>query len=145
MSLDHFQRAVADLVASPQACVQLDHDHELLDGYDLTGRERLRLVAMANHGGMSHNCTLYRANRLTPIARCLPRTCLALGEHLRDTFDGFLDELGEASEFDLQFRVEAERFARFVRSRRGVDERVGSCLDIDLAELTEEFSPEPSH
>jgi hypothetical protein len=143
MSLQQFQRAFADLVASPNLCVRLPSAPEMLDVYDLTERERVRLLAMASHRGMSHNCTLYRANRLTPIARCLPRTCLSLGGRLRDLFDAYLAE--SSDEFDLQFRVEAERFGRYLHASLSNDDPVAACLEVELAQLAEEFASSALH
>ena len=146
MSLEQFQRAFADLAASPPFCVAVRSNPELLDEYALTGRERERLEAMAAHPGMSHNCTLYRANRLTPIARCLPATCLHLGPRLRAEFDSFLAASGA---FDLQFRGEAERFARYLIARidSGAldDTELRHCLDRELRELAEDFDPLVQH
>jgi hypothetical protein len=147
MSLEQFQRAFADLVASPPFCLAVRSSPELLDEYTLTARERERLQAMASHPGMSHNCTLYRANRLTPIARCLPATCLHLGPHLRAEFDNFLATSPHA--FDLQFRGEAERFARYLGARldRGAieDPELRRCLDREVLELAEDFDPLMQH
>jgi hypothetical protein len=147
MSLEHFQRAVADLVASPELCLDVQRSSEVLDAYDLNEREHVRLEAMASHPGMSHNCTLYRANRLTPIARCLPATCLQLGARLRDEFDGYL--AASSDQFDLQFLTEAERFGRYLAARldlqRPQDVALHRCLETELAELTEDFSAPVRH
>jgi hypothetical protein len=147
MSLEQFQRAFAELVASPPLCLAVQSGPELLDEYTLTSRERERLHAMASHPGMSHNCTLYRANRLTPIARCLPATCLHLGPRLRAEFDNFLATSSDA--FDLQFRGEAERFARYLNARLAggaiEDPELRRCLDRELLELAEDFDPLVQH
>lgn len=147
MSLEQFQRAFADLVASPPFCLAVRGMPELLEGYTLTTRERERLQAMASHPGMSHNCTLYRANRLTPIARCLPATCLHLGPRLRAEFDNFLATSSTA--FDLQFRGEAERFGRYLIARLECgaleDRELRRCLDRELLELAEDFDPLVQH
>ena len=146
MSLEQFQRAFADLVASPPFCLAVQSSPELLDDYTLTWRERERLQAMASHPGMSHNCTLYRANRLTPIARCLPATCLHLGPRLRAEFDNFL---ATSDAFDLQFRGEAERFGRYLGARLACgaieDPELRRCLDRELLELAEDFDPLMQH
>jgi hypothetical protein len=82
--------------------------------YDLDDRERRRLLAMVGHEGMSHYCTLYRANRLTPIGRGLPRTCALLGERLAREVDRFWES---APDGEIQFRLEAERFALHLAGR----------------------------
>ena len=147
MSLEQFQRAFADLAASPPLCLAVRSNAELLDGYNLTARERERLHAMASHPGMSHNCTLYRANRLTPIARCLPATCLHLGPRLRAEFDNFLKTSSVA--FDFQFRGEAERFGRYLSARLDCgaleDPELRRCLDRELLELADDFDPLVQH
>lgn len=111
MSLDQFQRALADIVASPQRCLALRQDSSLLDAYDLEPRERQRLLAMVRHEGMSHNCTLYRANRLTPLVRSLPRTCELLGDQLAEVLEQFWVDRPDA---EVQFKLEAERFSQYI-------------------------------
>jgi hypothetical protein len=63
---------------------------------------------------MSHHCTLYRANRLTAIARSLPQTCEQLGASLNAELEAFWESSVEA---ELQFKREAERFARWLLRR----------------------------
>jgi hypothetical protein len=132
MSLEAFQRIVADLVASPLRCIELRQDASLLDGHELSARERRRVLAMVQHAGMSHNCTLYRANRLTPIARSLPGTCVRLGARLVHELEAFW---AAALDSELQFKREAERFAQFLLPRL----RAGSASDALIADelLTE--------
>lgn len=140
MSLEQFQRAFADAVASPTRCIEWRRDGSALDAYDLEPRERRRLLAIVGHEGMSHNCTLYRANRLTPLARSLPRTCDLLGDRLRDELERFWEQ--EPST-EIQFKVEAERFGLYVfeRTRCGalVDDTLVTVLGEELAELDTRF------
>jgi hypothetical protein len=89
-------------------------DASLLDSYQLDDRERRRLLAMVSHQGMSHNCTLYRANRLTPIGRGLPITCELLGERLSLELERFWTDQPDA---EIQFRLEAQRFAVYLLRR----------------------------
>src|SRR5258708_39790890 len=64
-----FAQALADLVASPPLCREVRaHPSRLSECYELTDLELRRLVDMANQRGMVCNCTLYRANRLAPLA-----------------------------------------------------------------------------
>jgi hypothetical protein len=124
MSLEAFQRAFAEMVASPRRCIELRSAEAWLDGFDLDDRERRRLVAMARHPGMSHNCTLYRSNRLTAEL-----------------------EAFWASEPDseLQFKREAQRFASFLlkRLRDGAltDPSVADELEAELQTLEQRFAP----
>lgn len=130
MSYEVFQRAVADFVAAPLKCVQLRDGALRLDAYDLTRREHDRLLAMVRHIGMSQNCTLYRANRLTPLARSLPKTCIALGRHLLAELEFFW---ASAPQAELQFKHESERFGRFLLARLGSGE-LGDVISRELVE-----------
>jgi hypothetical protein len=142
VSLLGFQRALADMVASPRlARAVLGGDPDALEPYELTDRERGRLRAVAAQPGMSVNCTLYRANRLTPVALLLPYTCFALGERMK----GLAERFWEDSRTDLQFRSETERFAAFLRGlvRSGeLDEPLlEEILDFELASNELRFAP----
>lgn len=125
MSLPEFQRALTDLIASPERCrAALADPHRLTETYDLNERERKRLLHSARQPGMKVCWALYRANRLASIHATLPLTCRALGSLLRREVDAFWNE---ALPKDLQFRPEAERFVSFLRSRM----RDG-CLDLPV-------------
>lgn len=114
MSVRGFQRALGDLVASPELCVCLrSGGAEVLDRYELTARERLRLETVVRQRGMSVNCTLYRVNRITPLYSMLPRTCMVLGERLADEASAFW----LSGSTDMQFGPETERFAEFLEAR----------------------------
>jgi hypothetical protein len=133
MSLESFQRALCDLIASPRLChaVRAAPDSALAS-YELTARERQRLM----------NCTLYRSNRITPIFTLLNYTCLSLG----DEFGPLMDQFWDAQEFrDGQFQSEIERFAIFLR-RRIADRTIaspfaGELLEFELAIAELEFGP----
>ena len=74
--LAEFQQALADLTASPELCIQVRRDPAVLNQrYILTERERDRLVGIVRHPGMACACTVYRANRLAPLAMNIPQTC----------------------------------------------------------------------
>ncbi|HTO50567.1 MAG TPA: hypothetical protein VML91_23225 [Burkholderiales bacterium] len=75
MSLEEFQRAFADLIASPQACVEARRrPAEAFAGYSLTARKAERLRAIVMDDGMAANCTLCRVNRLVPVYGVMPLT-----------------------------------------------------------------------
>jgi hypothetical protein len=115
MALPGFQRALADLVASPEACREaLERPAQLAQRYDLTGLEMRRLQHCARHRGIKVCWALHRANRLGPIYAVLPLTCVALGAHLRRELEAFW---GAALPRDLQFKTEGERFAAFLLHR----------------------------
>jgi hypothetical protein len=77
---------------------------------------------------MSTNCSLYRANRLTPIYMVLTYTCRSLGDQLRALVDEFWE--GEIYR-DGQFPREVDRFAAFLR-KRIVDGVVASPFTAEL-------------
>ena len=112
MSLSEFQRALGDLIASPQrsaaAAVQ---PQWALNGYTLTKREWHRLWLMASDARMRMNCTLYRINRIIPIHSVLPRTCRRLGEALGGIFDAYFADEPDST---LQYLREAHRFAHWL-------------------------------
>jgi hypothetical protein len=110
--LADFQQALTDLTASPPLCLRVREDPSALDGlYRLTPRERDRLLGIARHAGMACACTVYRANRLAPLAMNVPRTCRALGPALRAIVDEFWSIYPEAN---VHFFVETDRFCRFL-------------------------------
>jgi hypothetical protein len=125
-----YQRALCDLVASPQLCLSVRADAGALDSYDLTRRERDRLVAVTAQRGMSTNCTLYRVNRITPLYSSLPLTCTLLGDDLIHEAERYWSDDKPG---DLQFGPEARRFGRFLQHR--LDE--GAIASDCLAEVLE--------
>ena len=57
MSIAEFQRAFADLIASPERCVALrEGKADVLADYDMTPREKKRRETMVHHEAMSVNC-----------------------------------------------------------------------------------------
>jgi hypothetical protein len=115
MSLAEFQRAFADLIASPEDCLRArGADHFRDPGYDLTERERRRLAAMARDEAMSANCTLYRVNRLTPVYSVLPLTCRLLADDLAPELEGFWRASRDAT---LQYGWESWRFGLWLQQR----------------------------
>lgn len=132
MSVVSFQRALCDLIASPPLCRALRAaPEETLAKYDLSARERARLREVVWQRGMSTNCSLYRANRLTPIYMVLTYTCRSLGDQLR----ALVDEFWDAEIYrDGQFPREVDRFAAFLR-KRIADGVVSSPLAAELLEF----------
>lgn len=115
MALAEFQRAFADLIASPERCLAARAPAStVFDGYDLTPRETARIQAMVRDRGMSINCTLYRVNRLTPVYSVLPLSCKLLGECLAAELDGFW---GASRDATLQYGREAWRFGLWIQDR----------------------------
>jgi hypothetical protein len=142
VSVRGFQQALCDLIASPELCLRLrDGADGALDGYELTDRERRRLEGVSRQPGMSVNCTLYRVNRITPLYSLLPRSCLLLGSGLSDEVSAFW----ASQDTDMQFGLEIERFAEFLRARVA-DGAVESpylleVLEFELAVNALRFAP----
>ena len=142
MSLIEFQRALADMVASPALTRAVrSGDDKALARYELLPGERARLRTVASQPGMEVSCTLYRANRLTPVVMLLPYTCFVLGERMKSIAERFWDD----SRTDLQFRSEIERFAAFLRELVQAGELdeplLEEVLDFELATNELRFLP----
>ena len=112
--LADFQQALADLTASPDLCQAVRDDERALRGYDLGERERQRLLGIARHPGMTAACTVYRMNRLAPLAMNLRTTLRALGDALRPQVHAYwrAHPRGHA-----HFFIEADRFCRWLQER----------------------------
>jgi hypothetical protein len=131
MTLLAFQRALCELIASPELCLRVREDpRSFLSSYDLSTRERERLTDIVWQRGMSTNCTLYRSNRVTPIYTLLHYTCVALGDRLPSTLDAYW---AATHLRDLEFKQEIHRFGRFL------DQQIeqGAILDPFVAEVLE--------
>jgi hypothetical protein len=112
MSLAEFQRALGDLIASPQRNAEAAAlSRQPFAGYTLTPRERTRLSLMARDARMSMNCTLYRINRIIPIHSVLPRTCRQLADTLGAVLDAYFADEPDST---LQYLLEAHRFAQWL-------------------------------
>src|SRR6185369_17778682 len=134
MAIAAFQRALADLIASPQRCLEARKAGRVAFAeYALTEREITRLERMVMDAGMSINCTLYRVNRLTPVYSVLPLTCRMLGDSIAHELDAFWAVSRDAT---LQYRWEAWRFGTWLLERisRG-DIPGGSLEDVIHFEL----------
>lgn len=115
MTLEAFQRAMSDLVASADLCNRLISEPEaVLARYDLTPRERRRLESAVAQRGMAVNCTLYRANRITPVYTYMPYTCFLLGDGLMPLMLAFWERHRDAQ---MQYRKEIEVFGEFLKRR----------------------------
>ena len=121
-----FQRALADLTASPALCSAVRAEPETLrERYELTDKEWRRLVGIAASKGMEANCMLYRANRLAPVALNIPETC----ELIRDELNRLISAYWESEPTtDVHFLVEADRFCRFLESQPGLSGEARAAL-----------------
>lgn len=126
--LADFQQALADLTASPALSQRVRDDPSALhEGYELTDREWRRLVSIARHPGMACACTVYRANRLAPLALNVPETCNALGNDLRAAVSAFW---ATCPETNVHFFVETDRFCRFLAAQLA-----GGMFSSDVAPI----------
>lgn len=113
--MEAFQQAMCDLVASPDLCLVLVQSPEqVLGRYDLSDRDRRRLIEVVQQPGMFVNCSLYRANRLSPIYNLMPRTCFLLADALLDEATEFWKDFDESR---LQYNEEVDKFGDFLRRR----------------------------
>jgi hypothetical protein len=136
--LVEFQKALADLTASPSLCRAMRRDPERLrDRYRLSDREWRQLAGVLASRGMEANCMLYRANRLAPVALNLPETCDAI----RDELDGLLSAYWDSEPTtDVHFLVEADRFCRFLQAQPGLAPAVRALLDREHAVVAAKLS-----
>jgi len=143
MTLAAFQRALCDLIRSPDMCLDLRASADgVLTSYDLSARERSRLLDIVWQRGMSTNCTLYRSNRVTPIYTLLHNTCMVLGDDLKDTLEAYW----AASDLhDLEFKHEILRFSHFVKDQVQasviVDPFIEEVLEFEVAVNELRFAP----
>jgi hypothetical protein len=129
--LVEFQKALADLTASPRLCREMRREPERLRArYQLNDREWRQLAGVVASKGMEANCMLYRANRLAPVALNLPETCDAI----RDELDGLISAYWESEPTtDVHFLVEADRFCRFLRAQPALAPAARALLDREHA------------
>ncbi len=131
--LADFQQALADITARPGLCREVRDDPGRLSAYDLTDRERARLLAIANHSGMAAACTVYRMNRLAPLAMNLPATLRALGPRCRDWVEDYWQAHPRGH---AHFFVESERFCRWASDRLdGADAVLRATLEAEAANI----------
>jgi len=110
--LGEFQQAMADLVASPALCNAVRDDAAVLTTrYRLTEREHQRALAIARHKGMQAACSVYRMNRITPLAINLRATLQALGERLPVLMTRYWQDHPRGH---THFYIESERFCRWL-------------------------------
>jgi hypothetical protein len=115
MSLSGFQQAAVDLTLAPESFRALRRgESALLDRYDLSERERNRLLEISRQPGMAMNCSLARGNRLELIVGSFPKTCTLL----KPLLPRLLDELWEAHRPDnYQLFGEEDAFAAFIAQK----------------------------
>ena len=129
--LVEFQKALAELTASPGLCREMRRAPERLrERYRLTDKEWRQLTGVASSKGMEANCMLYRANRLAPVALNLPETCDAIRDELNDLISAYWESEPTT---DVHFLVEAERFCRFLQAQPDLPEAARRLLEREHA------------
>jgi hypothetical protein len=129
--LVQFQKALAELTASPRLCREMRREPERLrDRYELTDREWRQLAGVVASRGMHANCILYRANRLAPVALNLPDTCDAVRDDLNELISAYWESEPTT---DVHFLVEADRFCRFLRDQPGLTDDARAVLQREHA------------
>ena len=127
MSLQSFQQAVVDLTLSPWMAQELRKgDAVPLAEYDLTSRERTRLLNIVNQPGISVHCSLSRGNRFELIVNAFPMTCVLLRPLLRRLVDELCQEHRPTN---YQLSGEQTAFAALVRRKMAAGELVIEYLD----------------
>lgn len=136
--LVQFQKALADLTASPELCRQVRKNPTVLrELYALSEKEWRRLVAITASKGMEANCMLYRANRLAPVALNLPDTCDAI----RDDLNRLISAYWESEPItDVHFLVEADRFCCFLEQQRDLPLPARAALARERAVVAEKLA-----
>lgn len=113
--LGDFQQALADLTASPELCNAVRADAAILRSrYVLTDRESKRLLGIVHHRGMASACTVYRMNRVAPLAMNLRATLRAVGPGLRSLLSDYWRDHPQGH---AHFFIEADRFCRWLHLR----------------------------
>jgi len=93
MSMAAFQRAYADLAASPKLCLAVRADPiAALASYELNAREHGRLESAVWQRGMDANCTLYRVTRITALNAVVPQTLDLVRPVLRAMLDAYWED-----------------------------------------------------
>jgi len=133
MSLAMFQRAVVELTLAPlKARALRDGDADVLVGYELTERERERLVGIVGQAGISVSCSLSRGNRFEVIFQTFPMTCVVLKPVLRE----LVDEIWETTQpTNYQLVGEETAFVELLKRRLAAGE-------IDLPYVEDVFGYE---
>jgi hypothetical protein len=114
MSMKAFQRAFADLAASPRLCLAVRADPvAALAPYDLDAREHRRLARAVWQRGMDANCTLYRSTRITALNAVAPLTLGLIGPALRDVLDAYWED---HPVHEVRFTRETARFIAWLEA-----------------------------
>lgn len=113
MSLRSFQLALADIISNPRASSRYPENPALLDErYELTEKEKERLISMIGQKGMRANYMLYQVNRMTPLSMFMGYTLKILRPQLMAVMNGFWEQYPRTS---FQFRDELAFFTAYLK------------------------------
>lgn len=125
-----FQQALADITSSPDFCNDVRADGAVLDGrYRLNDREKKRLLAIALHPGMACGCTVYRMNRLAPLAMNLRGTLRGMGPELRPLMARYWRDHPRGHS---HFFIESKRFCDWLRLQIAAGQSVSASVEESL-------------
>jgi hypothetical protein len=115
VSLEGFQQAAVELTLDHRKTGAVRNgDLSPLDAYELSDRERARLIAITRQPTMAVHCSLSRGNRIEIIGGAFPMTCCLLDAE----FGPLIDELWrDHRPSNYQLRGEELAFAALVRRR----------------------------
>lgn len=131
MALEVYQELFCRMVAAPAFRDRvLENSGDYLNNFDLTDRERRRLLAIAAQPGMRVNTAIHRANRISPLDDSVPFTCFLLGDRLPQVLDRYWSENPTEN---LQIPAECERFAAFLEREINSGRVVGPHIKDVLA------------
>jgi hypothetical protein len=137
MTLAAFQRAYADLAASPRLCLAVRENPAMaLASYDLKPIEQRRLAKAVWQRGMDANCTLYRATRITALNSVAPLTLGLIRPVLRAVLDAYWED---NPIHDVRFAHETRRFISWLEVHPAV---LPECADDLIALARRELAAE---
>jgi hypothetical protein len=134
MSMATFQRAYADLAASPKLCLAARGDPvAALAPYDLNERELGRLERAVWQRGMDANCTVYRTLRITALNAVVPLTLGLIHPVLRAALDAYWED---HPVHEIRFMRETARFIAWLETHKQVlPEPAGDIIEFARREL----------
>jgi len=130
--LADFERALVRMVVDPELADRVAAGTAALDGYDLSPRERARLIAIAPQKGLAIGTLFHRSFRISKLAYTLPNTLKALGGERLSTL--LYDYWGEYPAVIEYYDREAERFALWLIWQPSAAD-VHSLVRTELAKL----------
>jgi len=115
MSIAQFQKALYQMIADIPTCIAVrSGNKKFLSNFELTNKERRRLLSVSMQPGMNTNCTLFRMNRVTPLYTSMPNICKMLQKKLLDILLEFWEKHPKST---LQYKEEIKLFYFFLKNK----------------------------